>query len=80
MFNMDLYREANKKITESFLLSNIVTQRVRQLQEGAEPLVDGEGLSMIDMALLEIAEGKIEARKEEITTREDLFSTVEEEE
>ncbi|MDH5677148.1 MAG: DNA-directed RNA polymerase subunit omega [Nitrospinota bacterium] len=80
MFNMDLYREANKKITESFLLSNIVTQRVRQLQEGAEPLVDGEGLSMIDMALMEIAEGKIEARKEEITTREDLFSTVEEEE
>ncbi|MDH5508863.1 MAG: DNA-directed RNA polymerase subunit omega [Nitrospinota bacterium] len=77
MFDMQLYSEANKKITQSFLLTNTVTQRVRQLQEGADPLVEYEGLSAIDIALKEIAEGKIETRKEEITTSEDLFATME---
>ena len=75
MFDMDLYREANKKIREGFLLSNCVTLRVRQLQSGSDSLVECEGMSDIDIALLEIAQGKIEAREEEITTGEDLFGS-----
>ncbi|MDH4182961.1 MAG: DNA-directed RNA polymerase subunit omega [Nitrospinota bacterium] len=77
MFNMDLFREANKKITDTFLLSNIVIQRVRQLHEGADPLVDYDDESNVDLALKEIAEGKIEARKEDITTGQDLFAPAE---
>ena len=77
MFNMDLFRDANLKIRESFLLCNTVIQRVRQLHEGADPLVENENMSLVDIALKEIALGKIETRQEDITTEQDLFGQAE---
>jgi len=74
MFDLDLFREANKKVNSVFLMSNVVTQRVRQLQEGGDPLVDMEGASRVNIALKELAEGKIEFRKEEMVTGQDLFA------
>jgi DNA-directed RNA polymerase subunit K/omega len=41
-------------------LVNILAKRVRQLKDGAKPLVEADNdLSVEEVALLEIAEGKI---------------------
>jgi DNA-directed RNA polymerase subunit K/omega len=74
MFDMELFREANGKIKEVFLLSNVIIQRIRQIQEGSDPLVEHDGDSTVNIALKELGEGKIEARKEEMVTGQDLFA------
>jgi DNA-directed RNA polymerase subunit K/omega len=73
MFDTYLYSLAAKKITHKYLLANVVTMRMSQLKEGADPLIESEGMAQIDIALKEIAEGLIEPYKEEITSGEDLF-------
>lgn len=73
MFNSDLYNEAFKVISKKYLLASMVAMRVRQLQQGADPLVEPEDLHPIDIALKEIAEGMIEPRKEEIAAGIDIF-------
>lgn len=53
-------RQANKIITDSNLLINVVSRRVKQLRRGSRPLVESlEKLSPEDIALREIIEGKI---------------------
>ncbi|MFH1499569.1 MAG: DNA-directed RNA polymerase subunit omega [Verrucomicrobiota bacterium] len=53
-------RQANKIITDSNLLINVVSRRVKQLRRGSRPLVESlEKLSPEDVALREIIEGKI---------------------
>lgn len=54
-------RAAGKIVIEPELLINIVSQRVKQLRNGATPLVESlERLSAEDTALKEIIEGKLE--------------------
>lgn len=55
-----LISAALKQVNNPNILVNVVAQRVRQLGHGHKPLVAvREGLSLLDIALREIAEGKI---------------------
>lgn len=73
MFNTALYAQAIEKIPQKYLLTNLISIRARQIINGADPLVEAEGLSPIDTALKEVAEEMIKPRKGEVTTGEDLF-------
>ncbi|MBI3599510.1 MAG: DNA-directed RNA polymerase subunit omega [Nitrospinae bacterium] len=66
MFNPHYYNIALKKISKRYLLVNILAKRIRQLQRGADPLVEieeGNQITAADIALKEIAEGKIFLKK-----------------
>ena len=55
-----LLGKALARVHNRYLLVNHLTKRIRQLREGAKPLVNqGNDLSIEEIALLEIAEGKI---------------------
>ncbi len=57
-----LLDEAVKVVPNSGVLINLISKRVKQLRNGAEPLVQSlEKLSLEDIALREIIEGKITA-------------------
>ncbi len=56
----DYIKEAQKIITDSNVLINVVSRRVKQLRRGSRPLVESlEKLAPEDVALREIIEGKI---------------------
>ncbi len=58
----DLVEQASKVVPHPPVLINMVSQRVRQLNQGRAPLIDLVGrrrLGQADIALLEIIEGKI---------------------
>ena len=56
----DYLQSALKVIDDPNILINVVSRRVKQLKRGNRPLVESlEKLSPEDMALREIAEGKI---------------------
>lgn len=56
----DYLRAAHKVITDPNILINVISKRVKQLRSGAAPLVDSlEKLSLEDIALREVLEGKI---------------------
>jgi DNA-directed RNA polymerase subunit omega len=74
MFNMHYYNAALKKIPKRYLLVNILARRIRQLQRGADPLVEteeGNQITAADIALKEIAEGKIFLKKIEEEKKQD---------
>lgn len=75
MFDNEFYSEAARKVPQKYLLANLVSMRMRQLINGADPLVEAEeGMRPMDIALKEIAEGMIEPRKlEEQPSGEDIF-------
>ncbi len=51
------------RVQNRYLLVNLLTKRIRQLREGAKPLVNrGNDLSLEEIGLLEIAEGKIKVK------------------
>lgn len=51
---------AAKVISDHYILVNVVSRRVKQLRRGSRPLVESlEKLSAEDVALREIAEGRI---------------------
>ncbi|MDR0393111.1 MAG: DNA-directed RNA polymerase subunit omega [Puniceicoccales bacterium] len=55
-----LVDEAKKVIPNPNILINLVSKRVKQLKNGAEPWIHSlEKLSLEDIALREIIEGKI---------------------
>lgn len=55
-----LLSKALKRVQNRYLLVNILAKRVRQLKDGARPLLDaGSDISLEEIALLEISEGKI---------------------
>jgi len=45
-----------------FRLTSLIQHRVRELMEGARPLVDRRGRSDIEVAIEEVVEGKITVR------------------
>jgi DNA-directed RNA polymerase subunit omega len=48
------------KVQNRFLLLNLMTKRIRQLKDGAKPLIHANSnLAVDEIALQEIAEGKI---------------------
>lgn len=52
--------EASKMISEPQVLINMVSRRVRQLNAGSRPLIEVDpGTGLADVALLEIAQGKL---------------------
>lgn len=58
--NSLLVEEAHKIITNSQVLINVVSKRVRQLSNGARPTVEvGPKMGLADVALQEIIEGKL---------------------
>lgn len=60
--NYTLLDEAAKVVPNPDILVNLVSKRVKQLRNGAEPLVQSlEKLSLEDIALREVIEGKITA-------------------
>lgn len=68
-----LLEEALKKVPTQQALVNIVSKRVRQLNQGERPLVDaGFRTGLADIALQEIIEGKLELTypSTEITSEE----------
>ena len=55
-----LLGKALARVHNRYLLVNHLVKRIRQLREGAKPLLDrGNDFSIEEVALLEIAEGKI---------------------
>ena len=53
-------KQAHKVISDPNILINVVSRRVKNLRNGARPLVESlEKLSLEDIALLEIIKGKI---------------------
>ena len=62
----ELVEQASKVIPDIPLLINVVSKRVRQLNQGRPPLVPLRGrLGQADIALLEIIEGKVIAKEGE---------------
>lgn len=63
----DLIEKASKVIPDTPLLINVVSQRVRQLNQGRAPLVNtgGARVGLADVALMEIIEGKVAPIEEE---------------
>jgi DNA-directed RNA polymerase omega subunit len=58
-----LLSTALKKVGSRFLLVNLMTKRIRQLKDGVAPRVErGTNSSVEDIALREIAEGKVTPR------------------
>jgi DNA-directed RNA polymerase subunit omega len=58
-----------RKVSNRFLLVNIVAQRVRQIREGSDYLVSSPKNEDVVVALREVAAGKIEIiEKEEAET------------
>src|SRR6187401_2054610 len=68
LMKSDLIEKASKVIPHPPLLINLVSKRVRQLNQGLSPLINpatyGMRLGQGDIALLEIIEGKITAEDE----------------
>lgn len=74
MFEADFYNKALEKTEKKYLLANLVSMRMRQLINGADPLVEAEDMGPMDIALKEIAEGMIEHRRmDEAPSGEDIF-------
>ncbi len=61
--NANYLELAKAKISNIPLLINVVSRRVRQLNTGTRPMVkpDSPQMSNLDIALKEIAEGKLSA-------------------
>jgi DNA-directed RNA polymerase subunit omega len=56
----DYLQAAREVIPDPYTLVNVVSRRVKQLRRGSRPLVESlEKLLLEDIALREIAEGKI---------------------
>ncbi len=56
----DYLKEAKTVIKDPNVLINVVSRRVKQLKKGSRPLVESlEKLSLEDVALREVIEGKI---------------------
>jgi DNA-directed RNA polymerase subunit omega len=56
----ELLESASKVIPNTMVLINVVSRRVRQINQGHRPLVGGtEKLTPMDIALKEITEGKV---------------------
>ena len=58
--NVELVDEAGELIGNPNVLVNIISTRVRQLNQGDRPLLDSKLLGAADMALSELVEDKMD--------------------
>ena len=72
----DEYLNAAKAvISDPYILVNVVSRRVKQLRRGSRPLVESlEKLLLEDVALREIAEGKISYELHEVQPGEQFVA------
>ncbi|MDX1681971.1 MAG: DNA-directed RNA polymerase subunit omega [Phycisphaeraceae bacterium] len=66
--------EIVKKVGGRFKLTALIQHRMRELMEGARPLVERQGRSDLEVAIAEIAEDKIELEFVEEEETEDILS------
>ncbi len=60
--NIQLLNQAKERMPNVPMLVNVVSKRARQLNEGLRPMVKPDkGMSNMDIALAEVAEGKLTA-------------------
>lgn len=59
MRHTELLSQALDKIGSYFLLCNLLSSRVKQLEDGAKPKVDAQSASNVELGLLEIIEDKL---------------------
>jgi DNA-directed RNA polymerase subunit omega len=61
--NADFVQKALEKVGNANVLVNLISRRVRQLNSGggsvSRPLIEPGNLGVVDIALLEIIEGKM---------------------
>lgn len=55
----EIFEKAFSKIPNRFLLNTLLAKRVHQLNNGAAPMVEADGSSFLEVALRELAEGKL---------------------
>ena len=73
--NADLCNQAEELIGNPNVLVNIVSTRVRQLNNGgARPLIDSPLLGAADLALTELLEGKMDYQLTDSISKEILTS------
>ena len=73
----NLYLERAKKIiTDPQILSIVAGKRARQLAWGARPMLKCDTANHLDIALLEIAEGKLYYTEGGENTEVDIFANI----
>lgn len=74
MFNSELFSGALAKVKQKYLLTNIVSMRMRQIARGEPAMVDQKDMDIIDVALKEVSSGLLEPKvPDKPLTTEDIF-------
>jgi DNA-directed RNA polymerase subunit K/omega len=74
MFNSELFTGAMDKIKQKYLLTNIISMRMRQIARGEPAMVDQKDMEIIDVALKEVALGLLEPKMpDKPLTTDDIF-------
>ena len=74
--NNSYLERAKKVITDPKILSIVAGKRARQLAWGARPMLKCDATNHLDVALLEIAEGKLYYKEGEATEEIDIFADI----
>lgn len=74
--NNSYLERAKKVITDPQILSIVAGKRARQLAWGARPMLKCDTANHLDIALLEIAEGKLYYTHGEENTKVDIFAEI----
>lgn len=73
--NNSYFERAKKVITDPKILSLVVAKRARQLALGMRPMVKCKSENWLDVAMLEVAEGKLSYEFSDLP-EEDIFAQV----
>lgn len=74
--NNTYLERAKKVITDPKILSIVAGKRARQLAWGARPMLKCDTANHLDIALLEIAEGKLYYTKGDENAEVDIFAQI----
>ncbi len=74
--NNSYLERAKKVITDPQILSIVASKRARQLAMGARPMLKCDTANHLDVALLEIAEGKLYYTHGEKNAEVDIFAEI----
>ena len=74
--NNSYLERAKKVITDPQILSIVASKRARQLAMGARPMLKCDTANHLDIALLEIAEGKLYYTEGSENTEVDIFANI----
>lgn len=74
--NNTYLERARKVITDPKILSIVAGKRARQLAWGARPMLKCDTANHLDIALLEIAEGKLYYTKGDDNAEVDIFAQI----